>query len=138
MNTCPHCGASVAPEMKYCPYCATSIAVEVHSNEPVSAQDEPQKEPQITSMSKPDDNLGFAIFAFVFTPFGIPALINATRVDEYWYSGQYDKAENAAKMAKKWSKISLIAGCALWALVILFYYLSYMSILIAALVDGGL
>ena len=42
------------------------------------------------------------IMIFVFWPFGIPALVNASKVDRYWFSGNHEASIRASKKAKRW------------------------------------
>lgn len=52
-------------------------------------------------------------------PFGIIGIINATKVDTFWTSGQYDAAHKASREAGKWAKIGAISGFVVIALYIL-------------------
>lgn len=72
---------------------------------------------------KPSSNLGLAIFTTLCCclPFGIVAIIKASKVNDLYIMKQYEAAEFAAAEAKKWSLIGI--GCALvgWILYILVY-----------------
>ena len=50
-------------------------------------------------------------------PFGIIGIINATKVDTFWTSGQYEAAHKASREAAKWVKWGAISG-----FVIIFLY----------------
>jgi len=54
---------------------------------------------------KPDNNLVWAILTTLFCclPFGIVAIVNASKVDSLYATGQYAEAQRAADNAKKWS-----------------------------------
>lgn len=43
-------------------------------------------------------------------PFGIIGIINATKVDTLWTSGQYEAAHKASREAAKWVKLGAISG----------------------------
>jgi hypothetical protein len=59
-------------------------------------------EPTIKNLP-PKNYLGWAIFTLLICwPFGIPAIVNATKVDKYWLAGYQDEAIRAAKKARKW------------------------------------
>ncbi len=47
---------------------------------------------------------------FCCLPFGIVALINATKVESLWASGQKEQAQKAAADADKWANVALICG----------------------------
>ena len=47
---------------------------------------------------------------FCCLPFGIPAIINASKVEGLWYAGQRLAALDASRKAKKWIIVSLILG----------------------------
>lgn len=61
---------------------------------------------------KPDNNLVWAILSTLFCclPLGIVAIINATKVDGLYNSGDYAGAQEAADKAKKFSMYGLICG----------------------------
>lgn len=70
----------------------------------------------------PSNNLVWAILTTIFCclPFGIVAIVNASKVNNLWACGQYDAARQAAKNASKWSIIAAIAGGIFSILYILF------------------
>jgi hypothetical protein len=72
----------------------------------------------------PDNGLTWAIVAiFCCWPFAIPAIINATKVNDLWNRGDQAGAHEAAAQSKKWTKIAFILGgiwVALWVLYMIF------------------
>lgn len=42
-------------------------------------------------------------------PFGIAGIVNATKVESLYYSGDYESAEKASKDAKKWTLIGFFS-----------------------------
>lgn len=60
----------------------------------------------------PDNHLVKSILTMLFCclPFGIVALINATKVESLWASGQKEQAQKAAADADKWANVALICG----------------------------
>ena len=67
-----------------------------------------------------DNNMTMSIVAiFLFWPLAIPAIINASKVNPLLQQGDYAGAQAAAAESKKWSKWALIAGIAVWAIVLL-------------------
>lgn len=52
-------------------------------------------------------------------PFGIVGIINATKVESLWNSGQRDAAMKASQDAYKWVKIGFFVGIGFYALYIM-------------------
>ncbi|MFI3261777.1 MAG: CD225/dispanin family protein [Rikenellaceae bacterium] len=54
--------------------------------------------------TKPDNFLVWAILATIFCclPFGVASIVNASKVDNRWATGDYNGAINAANSAKTW------------------------------------
>lgn len=68
---------------------------------------------------KPDNNLVWAILSTLFCclPLGVVAIVNASKVDSLWYSGEHDASKEAAANAKKYVKWSAWAGIVLFIIV---------------------
>lgn len=60
----------------------------------------------------PEAGLGWAIAATLLCcmPFGIVAIIYATKVSSLYHQGRYEEAENASQKAKTWTWVSAISG----------------------------
>ncbi|MEV2274847.1 CD225/dispanin family protein [Nocardiopsis sp. NPDC049922] len=70
----------------------------------------------------PDNGLTWAIVAiFCCWPFAIPAIINATKVNDLWNRGDQAGALEAQAQAKKWTKIAFILGT-IWIVLWVFGY----------------
>jgi hypothetical protein len=54
-------------------------------------------------------------------PFGIPAIVNASRVQERFLKGDYAGAEKASSNAKTWAIVSLVAGIIGLIISIIYY-----------------
>ncbi|MBM0236477.1 CD225/dispanin family protein [Micromonospora sp. ATA32] len=74
-----------------------------------------------TPQSQPiNNNMTMSIVAiFFFWPLAIPAIINASKVNPLIQQGDYAGAQAAAAESKKWSKLALIIGIAVWAVSLL-------------------
>ena len=61
---------------------------------------------------KPENYLVWAILTTVMccVPFGIVSIVNATKVDSLWASGDQAGAIKASENAKKWAIIGAISG----------------------------
>lgn len=72
----------------------------------------------MNTTQKPDNNLVLAILSTVLCclPFGIVAILKATKVDTLWAQGEQEAAIQAAADAKKWAIIAAICG-AVWAVI---------------------
>ena len=77
-------------------------------------------------MAKPNNNLILAIFTTLCCclPFGIVAIIMASKVDGYYNTGQHQAAQKAADDAKKWSLIGIIVGVVVWIIYMAVYGLA--------------
>lgn len=64
----------------------------------------------------PDNYLAWAIIATLLCcwPFGIPAIVNAAKVDKLWMCGRQNEAIIAANNAKKWTTISAVSAIVFW------------------------
>lgn len=73
-----------------------------------------------TRFNKPESHLAGAIIVTLLCcwPFGIPAIVNASKVDQYWSMQKYDEAWEYSNKAKNWIIVSFILG--LFAGVIIF------------------
>lgn len=76
---------------------------------------------QQTPPMKPDNHMVMAILTTIFCclPFGIVAIVQASKVNKLYYSNQYDLAQVTADSAKKWSLISLGIGVAIWVIYVI-------------------
>ncbi len=76
----------------------------------------------------PDSHMAWAIVSTLLCcwPFGIPAIVNAAKVDKLWYNGHHQAAIEASNNAKKWANISAI-------LAIIFYILYFLLMVLAGL-----
>lgn len=85
--------------------------------------------PAPDNLVQPSSNMVFAILTTCLCclPFGIVAIVYASKVDGCWFSGQYDEAYYYSKKAHNWSMASLITG-----LVVVVLYIIFVAILGAA------
>ncbi|GAA0987764.1 CD225/dispanin family protein [Nocardiopsis sp. NPDC006198] len=73
----------------------------------------------------PDNGLTWAIVAvFCCWPLAIPAIINATKVNDLWNRGDQAGAMQAQAQAKKFTKLAFILGSIAYVLSIGFYIVS--------------
>src|SRR6266581_3637735 len=80
----------------------------------------PQGQPQV------DNNMTMSIVSiFLFWPLAIPAIINASKVNPALQAGDYAGAQQAANESRKWSKLALIIGLSVWALLIICWVLFF-------------
>lgn len=49
-------------------------------------------------------------------PFAIAGIVNATKVNPAYDSGDYAGAERASKMAKQWTTVAFVIGCVLFVI----------------------
>jgi uncharacterized membrane protein len=66
-----------------------------------------------------DNNMTMSIVSiFLFWPLAIPAIINASKVNQLLQAGDYAGAQAAATESKKWSKLAVIIGIVVYGLVL--------------------
>ena len=77
--------------------------------------------PAATFATPPPSHLAMAIITgMFFWPLGIPAIINAAKVDRMFFMGDYAGAQHASTQAKKWSMWALgvaIGGFVLYVVI---------------------
>ncbi len=80
---------------------------------------------------KPDNYLVWAILSTLLCcmPFGIVAIVKATKVDTFWAQGNQAEAIEAANAAKKWTIVSAVSAVAVWFIYVLI-------VVIAVIVSG--
>ena len=73
-----------------------------------SVKETPYEPPQ----NKPNNMLTWAILCTILCcwPFGIPAIVNAAKVDRLWSEGDYEGSRKAAGNAKTWFWMSFAFG----------------------------
>jgi hypothetical protein len=78
---------------------------------------------------QPSNHLAFAIVSTILFcwPFGIPAIVNASKVNRLWDQGQYNEAYAASARAKKWSVTALVFDIIFWV-----FYFIYCVVLVGA------
>lgn len=71
---------------------------------------------------KPDNYLVWAILTTLFCclPFGIAAIVFASKVDGLYTAGQYAEAQRASDNAKKWSIAAGVSGLVIILLYVIF------------------
>lgn len=87
--------------------------------------DQIQSNPGQQAPQKPDSYMVWAVLSTILCclPFGIIAIINASKVDDHWYAGRYNEALAAAAAAKKWTLASVITSIVVSVLYVLFVFL---------------
>ena len=71
---------------------------------------------------KPENHLVKAILITLFCclPFGIVSIVNSSKVDSAFNTGNYDEAERLSKEANKWANYGLWIGIAVYVIYIIF------------------
>ena len=82
------------------------------------------QQPNTQQTPPPDNHLAGAIVATILCcwPFGIPAIVNAAKVNRLWAQGDHQGALEAASAAHKWMTTSIICG-AIAGVIYLVYYI---------------
>ncbi len=131
MAFCRNCGAELADTQLYCGNCGAPVEVipEVEKTEPTVVEQPQNRGIEVKTLVLAIVNFVFfvqalGVVSFIFT------LLAANRPDP--------DAENKLKVARTCNKIGLIAGIAIWAMVILLYvFLILFYVFIFVLVGLG-
>lgn len=97
-----------------------------------SANPNTEEQPQqvVAPGNCPQQHLGLAIFSAIMFPTGIAAIVKTILIRTRWNEGRYDDAIWLARSARRMSITSIIIGA-----VILLFYITYYSVLIATLLN---
>src|SRR3954454_23259110 len=80
----------------------------------------PQQYPPQGQPPQIDNNMTMSIVSiFLFWPLAIPAIINASKVNQLLQLGDYAGAQAAAAESRRWSKLALIVGLSLIGIAVL-------------------
>jgi len=97
-----------------------------YNNQPPYGNNKQGYQPQPNPGLPPENNMIWAILSTLLCclPFGIVAIVYASKVNGLWMSGQYDAAYQAAKTARNWSIAAACSGLAvtiIYSILILVY-----------------
>ncbi len=108
MPYCSICGNKVNVRSLFCPKCGNRVGVVVNVQQEYSQSFQQQQQKSF----KPNSNMAFAIFTTCLCciPFGIYAIILASKVERLYDMGEYEMAEMTARDVKKWSIIGMVSG----------------------------
>lgn len=153
MAFCSKCGTQVNDGTRFCPKCGQAINGAQQSvqgyqqsvqgyqqsvqgyQQPVQgyqqqfhAYQQPQQRP-----IQPSSNMVLAILTTIFCclPTGIYAIIQASKVDKLYMSGDYDEATKASSEAKKWSIIGIVLAVVGWILYFIFGGMAFLAAIAA-------
>jgi uncharacterized membrane protein YvbJ len=133
MAFCKNCGNQVNDGTKFCPKCGQAVDGEPQQQvyqQPAQAYQQPQQH-----RAQPNSNMVLAILTTIFCclPTGIYAIIQASKVDKLYMSGEYDEAIRVAGEAKKWSYIGIVLAVIGWII----YFVFFMGLGFLAAVGGA-
>lgn len=136
---CTQCGQPIEGDGRFCTNCGAPIPPAVdpqpqpqpepqqaYQQPPVEQQPQPAKQTYVGP--KPKSYLALAILATIFCclAFGIPAIVFAAKVDNYWNAGDYQGAQDASRKARNWTIAAIVTSLVIG---ILYYVLIAMGIL---------
>ena len=132
---CPSCGAILSEGAAFCPNCGQPVGAQPEYRQPEqSAYQSPYQQPEQSAYQSPYQSpyqqpyqnqyqqqgapvksgayLTWSIIVTVLCcwPFGIPAIVNAARINKCNEQGDYLGAEAAAKKSKTWTIVSACVG----------------------------
>ena len=117
---CTQCGQPLNDYTKFCVNCGAPVPNSSYTDNATNNQyqysQQPQQQyaqqPQQPMEPKPSNYLAISIITTILCcwPLGIPAIINASKVNKLWDSGDYAGAQEASRKAKTWTIVSAILG----------------------------
>lgn len=130
MKICNQCQAINADKAQFCCKCGAQLGASQHGGQQRGYQPQPeyqfqqqyqQAHQQQSNMPRPENNMVWAILTTLFCclPLGIVSIINASKVNGLYNSGDYNGAVEAAKNAKNYALYSAICG----AVVFVIYFI---------------
>jgi len=115
---CPRCGELLASEVRFCTRCGVDVYAARAGAPSAGPTGSPYERPSNESFAgpaaiKPPKN--YLIEAIISTiccclPFGIAAIVFASKVDRLAYQGDFAGATDAANKAKMFAIIAVVAG----------------------------
>ena len=134
MAFCKNCGNQVNDGTKFCPKCGQAIerasrqqVYQQHGQayqQPAYAyQQSGQGFQQQQRPIQPSSNMVLAILTTIFCclPTGIYAIIQSSKVDKLYLSGEYDEAVRVAGESTKWSIIGIVLSVIGWVIYVVFF-----------------
>jgi hypothetical protein len=101
----------------------------------------PQQEPPAVDIPplKPHNWLWQSIVATILCciPFGIVGIVYAAKVDSFYFNGQYEDSERAARKAKMWTIIAFMFGVAYWIVSIILFSTGNMTEYIENIIENN-
>lgn len=145
---CSKCGANLPDDSVFCAQCGNSLNGEAQAGNtqppPVYGESQPippqyaYDTPQQQGSFNPINGTTYLIFAILATvlcclPFGIPAIIYATKIDKAQAIVDFLGAQSAAKKSKMWSIIAAVS-----CVVIIILYIVFMVVVGFSIADSGM
>lgn len=151
MKICNQCQAINADGAQFCCKCGAQLGASQHGGQQRGYQPQPQHQPQQQyqpqpnyqqrpqyqqpyqpqqqNMPKPDNNMVWAILTTLFCclPLGIVSIVNASKVNGLYNSGDYNGAVEAANSAKKYATYSAICGGVVFVIYFILGFIGAMS-----------
>lgn len=114
---CPYCGVQVQVGSAFCPSCGTAV--------PTNWTSPPGEQPRYYPRQPAGTVKNYLAESIVVTilccwAFGIPAIINAAKVDGLMNRGDFAGAVEASNAAKKWCWVSAGVGIGITVLYLIF------------------
>lgn len=111
---CRNCGAELPDDAKFCTNCgcSQSVAPEIRHIQQYGTP---------YGQEKPSTYLGLAIAVTILCciPFGVLAIVYASKVDDCWYSGRTEEALEYSRKARNWSVIGAVLSIVFWIVYVI-------------------
>ncbi len=135
---CPKCGSQNSETAGFCASCGNPLKPAANTGSGAfGTPPPPPPTPQYSSNgAKPKNWILESILVTLFCclPLGIVGIVNASKVDSKYASGDYAGAQKASEDAAKWTKIGFFVGI---GVSVITFIISMFTGLIGALSGGG-
>lgn len=137
MKICNQCHATNPDDARFCSKCGAPLAASRPWESQSQQQYQPNQQyqqyqqpyqPQQPNMSKPDNNMVWAILTTLLCclPLGIVSIVNAAKVNGLYQNGDYNGAVDAANNAKNYAIYSAICGVVASVIYIIIIFIGSM------------
>ena len=131
---CTQCGQPLNDYTKFCVNCGAPVPSSSYTDNATNNQYQYSQQPQQQYAQQPQNQhqplepkpSNYLVISIITTilccwPIGIPAIINASKVNKLWDSGDYAGAQEASKRAKTFTIISAVLGLVVTVIYVILY-----------------
>ena len=115
---CPNCGSQNNDSAGFCASCGTSLKPQQAQSQPMASSNVPAGGGGLPPKTWLVESILVTLFCCL--PFGIAGIVNASKVESKFASGDSAGALKASEEAAKWTKIGFFVGLGVGVLYFIF------------------